>query len=108
MKNLLQETIEILSRYNKEAEDVFWVGDKEKYTTWSDFERKSNQDYDNGFGGNEVYDNLIIVGDNWWLERHEYDGSEWWEFKSIPSKPNTKCNIDNMFCGFDNEDFWSK
>lgn len=22
------------------------------------------------------------------MERHEYDGSEWWEFKTIPIKPN--------------------
>lgn len=27
----------------------------------------------------------MVVGDDWWLERHEYDGSEWWEFKRLPS-----------------------
>lgn len=29
----------------------------------------------------------MIVGDDWWMERHEYDGSEWWEFKELPKKP---------------------
>ena len=29
----------------------------------------------------------VAVGDNWWLERAEYDGSEWWEFKTIPKEP---------------------
>ena len=26
----------------------------------------------------------MLVGDGWWIERFEYDGSEWWEFKTIP------------------------
>ena len=30
---------------------------------------------------------LLIVGDDWWLERHEYDGAEWWEFKTLPCEP---------------------
>ena len=41
----------------------------------------------NGFGGAEVNENLFVVGADWWLERHEYDGSEWWEFKTLPTKP---------------------
>lgn len=31
---------------------------------------------------------LIVCGKNWWLERHEYDGAEWWEFKEYRSKPS--------------------
>jgi len=30
------------------------------------------------------------VGDDWWLERHEYDGSEWWVFQKLPIKPQNK------------------
>ena len=29
---------------------------------------------------------LVLVGDGWWIERCEYDGSEWWEFKTIPTE----------------------
>ena len=29
----------------------------------------------------EVAEDLVVVGDNWWIERHEYDGNEWWEYK---------------------------
>jgi hypothetical protein len=32
---------------------------------------------------------LEIVGDDWWLERHEYDGAEWWEYKTKPSMPES-------------------
>ena len=27
---------------------------------------------------------LKIIGKDWWMERREYDGAEWWEFKKAP------------------------
>jgi len=33
---------------------------------------------------------LTVAGDDWWLERHGYDGSEWWEFKTLPKKSEFK------------------
>ena len=40
--------------------------------------------YDDGFGGQELY-GYVLLDDQDWLERHEYDGSEWWEYKKYPS-----------------------
>ncbi len=37
-------------------------------------------DYDAGFGRQELFGTVILT-DYRWLERHEYDGSEWWELK---------------------------
>lgn len=85
MINLLQETLKILEYNGKTSGDVVWVGDKYKKTTWENFKNISNFNYDNGYGGNEIEGSLLIVGDTWWLERGEYDGSEWWEFKEHPS-----------------------
>lgn len=84
MTNLLQETLKVLERNGKTSGDVVWVGDKYKKTTWENFKNISNFNYDNGYGGNEIEGSLLIVGDTWWLERGEYDGSEWWEFKEHP------------------------
>ncbi len=41
-------------------------------------------DYDDGYGGAEVNTSLRIVfyGGSF-LERGEYDGSEWWEYKKL-------------------------
>lgn len=33
------------------------------------------------------------MGDDWWLERHEYDGSEWFELKECPDKPKQKIEL---------------
>lgn len=46
-----------------------------------------NYDYDDGYGGQEVFGN-IWYKDGTWSERGEYDGSEWWEYKSAPSIPD--------------------
>lgn len=89
MINLLQETLSVLEENGKTIEDVLWVGNKYNKTSWSNFESVANITYDNGYGGNEIASDLLIVGDGWWLERGEYDGSEWWEFKKLP-----KCESD--------------
>lgn len=110
MDNLLNETLKIMKENNKVPEDVKFIRCKwetwsqydeyteyEYYMTWDDFASMANRFYDNGYGGTEIKDNLQVVGKNWWLERHEYDGSEWWEFKSLPKKPKEykKFNIFN-------------
>ena len=84
--NLLIETRQVLEEYGKSFDDVIWIGNKCGYVTISksDFLKYADVMYDNGYGLTNVNTDLIIVGDNWWLEREEYDGSEWWEFKTMP------------------------
>jgi hypothetical protein len=91
MKNLWEETIEVLKNYSLTWDDVDAVilEDDNVVIPKVNFEevaRKTN--YNNGFGRAEIRSDLIIVGWNWWLERAEYDGSEWWELKIKPFIPN--------------------
>ena len=94
MINLLEETIEILNYHNKELSDIIFIShhpvhirhpkdcnckvDEETLKTILNFE------YDDGYGSTEVNMGLKLVGKDFWLERHEYDGSEWWEYKALP------------------------
>lgn len=94
--NLLKETIGVLKDYNKTYKDVLWVGSKKGYSTWDDFEKVANIEYDDGYGGNEIAMDLWIVGKDFWLERYEYDGSEHWEFKSFPIKPKNKRKLKSV------------
>lgn len=85
-RNLLDETTTILKMHNKTWHDVLWVGRKngtliiplDQVAKIFDFQ------YDASYGGNEVKTSLVVIGDSWWLERGEYDGAEWWEFKQLP------------------------
>jgi len=85
--NLLKETLEILKENNKIQADVWWCVLDEAHFSWKDFKKLADIDYDPGYGGNEIRLSLKVVGQDWWLERGEYDGSEWWEFKTLPKKP---------------------
>lgn len=97
MQNLLKETIKILNDNGKTTKDVRFIrsfqeknynGGEFYYCSWDEFEKLADFLYDDGYGGNEINRGLMVVGDNWWLERGEYDGSEWWEFKEPPKGPD--------------------
>ena len=83
--NLYKETIEILSENGKTLDDVLAVCGGDYQITKDDFVKFSNIEYDSGYGSPEVAIDLVVIGEDFWLERHEYDGSEWWEFKQMPN-----------------------
>lgn len=87
-RNLLGETIDVLYLHGKRPDGVKWVGSQsgELCMSWDDFAKISDVKYHAGFGGQAIASDLVVVGDDWWIERHEYDGSEWWEFKTLPSR----------------------
>lgn len=97
--NLLEETLNILKENDLSANDVLWIGNTEFKTDWNNFQYISDIAYDNGFGCPEVAQDLLIVGSNWWLERQEYDGSEWWEFKKMPVSPSNKITLKKVTGG---------
>lgn len=44
-------------------------------------------DYDAGYGLQRIFGTVWFT-DGTWLERGEYDGSEWWELKECPEIPS--------------------
>jgi hypothetical protein len=114
MRNLKKETEELLKEYNKNLKDIIWFGCKEVELV-GDLEKVLDFQYDSGFGSQEVLEDLILVGKDFWLERHEYDGSEWWEYKNIPLRPKMKVELglrnlkvdENAEKIYDDEDFYS-
>lgn len=104
MQNLLEETLLELSAHRKTPSDVYWVGLRsETFCSWKEFSQVANFDYNDGYGGQEINDDLMVVGKDWWLERHEYDGAEWWEFKKLPDKPENskKITLDDLCNKYD-------
>lgn len=91
MNNLFKETLQILKENGKTFDDVLWCGSYEESMSPETFKRIAElTEYDSGFGGPEVATDLMVVGRDFWLERHEYDGSEWWEYKGYPVKPKVE------------------
>lgn len=97
MANLLKETIDFLSKNNRSPKDVLSIGAEKYRISWDTFAKHADIEYDNGFGGCEIIKNIKIYGKDFVAFRNEYDGSEWWQFISIPedNKPNLDDN-DNI------------
>ena len=83
--NLWKETVKKLAEYDKTYDDVIAIRGNVFQITKEDFKEYANTEYDEWYGASEVAIDLMIIGADFWLERHEYDGSEWWEFKQMPT-----------------------
>ena len=80
-----ESDISFINIHNPEGR---WEDVKPLCTDWKGFIEysKSYKNYDDGFGGANVEDVFIVFDDGSWLERGEYDGSEWWEYKITPTR----------------------
>ena len=86
--NLLEETIEDIKESGHNISDIIFIGSESSghCCSWDEFKPMANIDYDSGFGAQEIASDLIIVfSDDSKMWRHEYDGSEHWNY----SKPFT-------------------
>lgn len=99
LTNLLKETLNVMESCNKKWEDIDFIAFKDNTTiSLEDFKKFANFEYDSGSCGAEVSENLVIVfKDGSWLERAEYDGSEWWEYKKTPEKPLEEGSFNPLF-----------
>lgn len=88
MANLLTETKTCLRKNGHSIFDIVWVGTSHYRIDIDEFFKLADVEYDNGYGSQKVAVDLIVVGKDWYMERHEYNGAEWWEFKSIPQMPS--------------------
>lgn len=93
MKNLLNETEEELATYGLTWDDVKFVRahgccftDIDQIRSMMDF------NYNADYGMREVDLSLVVVGDNWWLERETFDGAEWWELGTMPTRPEQQAS----------------
>ena len=44
-------------------------------------------EYNNGYG-TQYLEGVVWLKDGTWLDRHEYDGSEWWVHRACPEIPD--------------------
>ena len=62
---------------------------------WDQFLSDIDKEYDDGYGGQELY-GTIWYKDGTWSTRGEYDGSEWWDYHSVPEIPKNLNRIDKV------------
>ena len=103
--NFLKETLKALKTYNKTFDEVVWIGNSEYEISKEDFLKLADFMYHDGYGTTEIAEDLKIVGEDWWLERWEYDGSEGWQLKKIPNRPSNPKEI-KILCRRQKDNYW--
>lgn len=89
--NLYKELKQTLEIYNLDTSDIvaviIWdttLKDSVLIPVGEFLDTARKIDYDAGYGSIEIDPSLKIIGEDWWLTREEYDGSEWFEFHTMP------------------------
>jgi len=98
--SLLKETIEEVKNTDHNIKDIVFIGSLSgAYScTWRKFRLLADVDYNAGYGGAKVADDLVIVfSDMSHIRRAEYDGSEWWEFIDFIKIPEVTEPVTNIF-----------
>ncbi len=106
-ESLLEETLRVLKDRGLKPQNVQYVLTSEVWMTWEEFADIAKKVYyDSGYGSQEIDPSLRVVGIDWWLERAEYDGSEWWKFCTMPLRSIQRhdSNISLLQKYFNNED----
>ena len=67
-----------------------WFYLKQDYTPrdFADFLTQLDVEYDEGYGGQELFG--LILFDDSFSKRSEYDGSEWWSNQKMPTVKEVK------------------
>ena len=85
MSNLYIETMEKLRVYNKTVNDIVAIQGYDFAIDVNEFlALAKDTNYDDSFGVPHIATDLVIIGEDWWMERVEYDGAENWAFRRRP------------------------
>lgn len=115
MRNLYNETLDFIHKCGYKKADVAFCSvtrgsDRDSYEfqfSFKTFEENSKFEYHSGYGGQEIDPSLkIVLNDGSWLERAEYDGAEWWEFKKSPVQDKDLCLPESATINFQYHRLW--
>lgn len=70
------------------AEGPFLLKEGHTPAEYEAFLQKLDFNYDAGYGMQEVDGRVWLMKEGTWLERGEYDGSEWWNYQECPVIPD--------------------
>lgn len=84
--NLLAETKKNMEVFGLDENDIIYIGtnpnSREPHysCSWEKFTEIADFEYNTGYGAQEIAKDLVIIfRDGTFMNRGEYDGSEWWD-----------------------------
>lgn len=95
-RNLLLETISVLTENGKTWDSIVWIGSEDGFIELEEAKKLFDAEYDSWYWSAKVPTDLMIVGDNRWMTRWEYDGSECRDFHTYPQKPSNTLKVKSL------------
>jgi hypothetical protein len=84
---ILCAQIYVLSEYTYDFDKVIHLPMYYTAEMYDKFLVDLDFDYDEGYGAQRLMGTIWLVNGDW-IERGEYDGSEWWQYKTCPEIPD--------------------
>ena len=81
--NLKEETLKVLHHNGKRRSDVKYVRGDDFRISREQFWKLADTEYD-PYGAPEIATDLTLIGEDFWMERSEYEGSGLWYFHTLP------------------------
>ena len=95
MTNYMEEFNHVLSLHDYTIDNIVWIGTSDFKIPISEFIKvATNTVYNAGFGQPETPSDIVVVmDDNSYFERREYDGAEYWFHKNPLREPHTTFHL---------------
>lgn len=97
MKNFKEHVCAFLNKHGESIENANWAGfvGYGKFETIDEFLEFCDFEYEEDMYDlmpefsrfDDIIEQLVIVGDDWWVEIYTYDGLNYLDFKKSPDKP---------------------
>nr|DAT90463.1 MAG TPA: hypothetical protein [Caudoviricetes sp.] len=92
--NLLDEILNTLDSENLDTEEILWVGSEEFCVLWENFRDVAERTYFSEV--EQLPQDLVIVGDGWWLEVDLEDYGGFFTVFNYPRKPKLTRTITSL------------
>lgn len=97
LKNLAEETVSVLKVDGYEPSDISFITLYDEGINIGEFFAYAKRTlYYAGYGHAEIPPFVIMMADNSWYERREYDGKEWWHHVTAPCRPTEWVHIEEL------------
>lgn len=97
VRNLHEEIVNTLERKGKTLRDIKWVGNRDYKVDLTEFIELSKRTYYiQGYSTLQYPEDLIIKGEDFWIEVDDYDGSLGLDFKLIPVEPKNNIPLESL------------
>lgn len=100
---LLEETIDIIKESGYSESDILYCTSQGFWFSWDNYKHIANIDHKERWSSLDIPSDLVIVGNNFWLERDFSYYNRYFVLKTFPVKPEKYNFLQHIYIGIEDE-----